>query len=451
MFVKRTAFVAGFSAVLLTVNLVSAQTYTVRGGAGLPFRALEDTRNKLEVYLIYGSVGLGIEYTVPSDDGTAHQWFRYRQGVHNAEPVSSTQTGATSTVLNPLPGYGYFVGLPSHPSTHYIYLIDYATVKPSLTSFTYASASDPCGMLGFSVEGTVPKILYYIPSSLVPSELKRSFTLSYQTLEWSEEDKVFTRVNEDASFADPFSLSIPAPLCDTEFRLSGDSFAEHFGLSQEFLSPVYAATAVVAYADTVLLSPAAPPNQYSASQGLSAPVSLHFTGRANDPVSFLYLWTIYREGEADKPIVRFTGKEIDYTFTTAGRYTATLGVSNRDGSCSDDSQQFTFEVSETYIDIPNAFSPGATPGVNDEFRIVYKSITNFKGYIFNRWGNKLFYWTDPAVGWDGRIKGRLAPSGTYFYVIEYRDSQGRPQKHTGPVHLMNSTTSSAPSSDTSKQ
>jgi gliding motility-associated-like protein len=136
---------------------------------------------------------------------------------------------------------------------------------------------------------------------------------------------------------------------------------------------------------------------------------------------------------------------VEYTFNTAGRYTAALSVSNRDGSCGDDTQQFTFEVSETYIDIPNAFSPGATPGVNDEFRIVYKSITDFKGYIFNRWGNQLFHWTDPATGWDGRVNGRLVPPGTYFYVLEYRDSQGRPQKHTGPVHLFGDSPSSSSS------
>ncbi|MDR3126923.1 MAG: gliding motility-associated C-terminal domain-containing protein [Tannerellaceae bacterium] len=433
-----TAFFSAFSAVLLTALPGSSQTFSVRSAQRLPLRALYDSRNKLELYLIYGSVGLTLDYTAPQGDASTHHWFRYRQGVASAEPVAASQHGATSTLLNPLPGYGYFVGLPSHPATHYLYLIDYATLIPDLSSFSFLDdPAEHCSNLAFAVDGSLPKILYYTPASLVPAELKRSFTLSYRTLQWDDEHKVFQPRTVQESFNDPFAISITPPLCDTEFRLSGDSFAAHFGLAIDLISPLFSASAVQAHADTLLLAPADPPNLYTASQGLSAPASLRFSAYANDPVAFLYLWTIFREGEADNPLLRFTGKQIDYTFNTAGRYTATLDVANRDGSCNDDSQRFTFEVAETFIDIPNAFSPGASPGVNDEFRIVYKSITHFQGSIFNRWGNRLFFWNDPARGWDGRVNGQLAPAGTYFFVIEYLDAQGRPKKHTGPLHLFN--------------
>ena len=52
--------------------------------------------------------------------------------------------------------------------------------------------------------------------------------------------------------------------------------------------------------------------------------------------------------------------------------------------------------------MPNAFSPNGD-GINDIYKPKegYQNIKEFHAYIYNRWGQKLFEWSDPATGWDG--------------------------------------------------
>ena len=95
-------------------------------------------------------------------------------------------------------------------------------------------------------------------------------------------------------------------------------------------------------------------------------------------------------------------------------------------------------VGESNLLCPNAFSPQASPGVNDEWKVSYKSIISFECHIFNRWGTELFSFTDPSVGWDGKYKGKYVPAGTYYYVIKARGSDGRDYKLSGDINIINS-------------
>ena len=63
------------------------------------------------------------------------------------------------------------------------------------------------------------------------------------------------------------------------------------------------------------------------------------------------------------------------------------------------------------------FTPNGD-GLNDEFRVAYKSIISFQAWVYNRWGRLVYTWTDPQKGWDGNISGRKAAAGPYFYVIK---------------------------------
>ena len=54
---------------------VHAQKYTVVGGQGIPLMAKEESREKLEVYLVYGMNNVAINYTSTS---SKHKWFRYK-------------------------------------------------------------------------------------------------------------------------------------------------------------------------------------------------------------------------------------------------------------------------------------------------------------------------------------------------------------------------------------
>lgn len=90
--------------------------------------------------------------------------------------------------------------------------------------------------------------------------------------------------------------------------------------------------------------------------------------------------------------------------------------------------------------IPNAFSPDdpLNPAVQ-VFKVIPKSganFNNFKMYIFNRGGGKVFHSTSSTVGWDGTYQGEKCPMGSYVYIIEYTDGQGKIQHTKGTVTLI---------------
>ena len=109
---------------------------------------------------------------------------------------------------------------------------------------------------------------------------------------------------------------------------------------------------------------------------------------------------------------------------------------NADGTCPFESQTYEIFIGESKFDIPNAFSPGTSPGVNDEWKVSYKSIVSYKCTIFNRWGKKLFESDDPSVGWDGKTGGKVVPPGVYFYVIKAVGADGVKYDKAGDINII---------------
>lgn len=409
--------------------------YTVKGGQGSPLLAVDDTPHRLQVYMVYGMDNVEISYTSSS---TSHQWYRYKSRYSDAERISSEQQGTTSFIRNPEEGYGYFV---EEGSKQYIWLIDYSKYPFNISTLQVKEGNDPCDNIRLSGDATMEPFYYYQPTG-VSAGIKREFEITYNTLEFSEESKTFSRKEQVVTTTEPLLQSFEAPLCDTPFRMSGDLFARHFGVEKSIRTDEYSAVSLSVKADTTLLSTEGE-NISTEGVGLSLPATIRFTAYANDPVAARYQWKIYRhneDGKVEEPLVQFPGEEVEYTFTLGGTYTAELEVSDRTFVCTDNSVSFTFDTSETILLIPNAFSPGSTPGVNDEFRVVYKSVNEFKGWIFNRWGNEMFKWNDPAQGWDGKKGGKYVSPGVYFYVIEYKDAEGKKRKKSGHINILRSKT-----------
>lgn len=69
--------------------------------------------------------------------------------------------------------------------------------------------------------------------------------------------------------------------------------------------------------------------------------------------------------------------------------------------------------------IPNAFNPYSDIKENRIFKPKYAFLSgDYTMEIFNRFGGCVFTSNDIDVGWDGTIKGQIAPTGTYQYKIE---------------------------------
>ncbi len=72
--------------------------------------------------------------------------------------------------------------------------------------------------------------------------------------------------------------------------------------------------------------------------------------------------------------------------------------------------------------MPAAFTPN-NDGLNDCYGIKYWGvITELQFSIYNRWGERVFYTTDPSRCWDGRYKSTKQDTGVFVYVINAKTS-----------------------------
>jgi len=85
---------------------------------------------------------------------------------------------------------------------------------------------------------------------------------------------------------------------------------------------------------------------------------------------------------------------------------------------------------------PNAFTPN-NDGGNDGFKIVtWGNMREFSLSIYNRWGQRVFWTSDPDKRWDGTFQGTLCEIGVYFYIMNAECLTGRKETHKGDVLLI---------------
>lgn len=163
----------------------------------------------------------------------------------------------------------------------------------------------------------------------------------------------------------------------------------------------------------------------------SAPIVAHFTANPENVGNYAasYEWHIYESGKQNAPYVIRYDADIDYTFrnsvTSQITLTATF-ILGTDTLVYDMEEPFSVTPTDAILQVPNTFTPNGD-GTNDIFKVKdgYQSIVKFHGYIFNRWGKKMFDWTDISQGWDGTYGGKDAPDGVYFCHIEAQGANGR--------------------------
>jgi gliding motility-associated-like protein len=125
-----------------------------------------------------------------------------------------------------------------------------------------------------------------------------------------------------------------------------------------------------------------------------------------------------------------------HVFKAAGRYIVRLIASNSMG-CRDSTSQIVVVGIPEEVFAPNVFTPNGD-NQNDEF--LPKVITDFSEYalyIYDRWGNLLFYSQDPNIGWAGSNQaGKPAPIGVYVYQIKLSFADQATKVVAGSVTLL---------------
>jgi len=151
-----------------------------------------------------------------------------------------------------------------------------------------------------------------------------------------------------------------------------------------------------------------------------------------------YEWHIRREGTTQDLLVRYE-EDTQYTFTESGTFLVIAKGRLTDTNTDMDSVTIKVTISESKLEFPNAFSPNDDK-INDIYRAKQpdgvKSIVEFHAYIFNRWGQKLYEWTDPYGGWDGTYKGNPVKEGVYYVLVKARGADGREYNIRKDVNLL---------------
>ena len=178
----------------------------------------------------------------------------------------------------------------------------------------------------------------------------------------------------------------------------------------------------------------------------SAPLRAQFFANAENTAGWdaHYEWHFTLEGEEEPYLKRFE-EDTEYTFTKAGSHKVELYAVFIQGN---DTVMYTEEywetatpirigISESNLLFPNAFTPNGD-GINDVYKAKegWQSIVEFHAYIFNRWGQKLYEWTDPAGGWDGKYKGKDVKQGVYYVLVKARGADGRKFSIKRDVNLL---------------
>ncbi len=331
-----------------------------------------------------------------SSDSDSFNWYTYSGGSWNL-----TQSG-TSSSLNNLQETGYKVeelNGTTIVNTYYCW-----TFKPSITSTSIDTMSHTCSTLAFSSTVNTDTKTYYDLNTNAAINL--DYLLSYS---WSSDS------DDDISDETSATPSISAPVEETVYTLTVQAFG---GILSSTASITIEPKAVEADFDVTIVDREYE-NEIQALDSLkgSTPFTATFESTSKGDITD-YEYDFTKEANDDNEEYTYAphlSSNTNFTFTEYGTYAASLTVTNDNSGCSDTKTESVYAY-EMEVDVPNVFTPNGD-GINDEFMVVYKSIKDFHMTIFNRWGRKVFYTTNPGKSWNGKIGGNKASQGVYFYYI----------------------------------
>ena len=156
---------------------------------------------------------------------------------------------------------------------------------------------------------------------------------------------------------------------------------------------------------------------------------IHCSNLSSDDADLFY-WEFGDGGtsEEENPI---------YFYTAPGTYDIKLTVTSVNKCV--DSLTLTSDVivlPEGKISFPNAFTPDGD-GINDTFGpAVYSSVKTFEMYIYNRWGEIMFYTDDITKGWNGRLNGKPVMQDVYVWRADGIYLNGTPFELAGSITLL---------------
>lgn len=388
------------------------------------------------VYVLYDSQQNNMQYTAGSSNATV-KWYKFGAtgGAYAEEITSIERNGNVSVLKSVIPNSGYII--EENTNRKYVWVVNYADYRLRVNGIEAVNDGD-CSSATLNVQGEGDAIVYYSING-ARKVLDRKLKLIYNNLVWNETDLMWNSETQEEELQELKStISLPAPYCNTTFTLTGDRFLEYWGEGISVTSDEYQTQAVTVTTRAEQEQKEAD-NQVGGGDettlGGSAPAVITFSAYYTDAVATKE-WQMSHDAEFEEIADRRNEDEITVTFEEAGTTFWRFVCSNATGECSAYSDVYQVNIGESMLKCPNAFSPGVTEGVNDEWKVSYKSIVKFKCWIFNTWGVQLCELNDPSQGWDGKYKGKIVKPGVYYYVIDAEGSEGKKYKLKGDINVV---------------
>lgn len=343
--------------------------------------------------------------SIDAPSGVNYQWFKYSTTSNSFELIS----GATGSNLSNIEESGYQVQVEtSDGNINNYYCWNFA---PTIQVDSIGMPFESCDNIRLTAYTQNKVLTYYNHNTNSESQ-----TVDYGYNWTSVPTGPFDGQTGYTNIGD-------APTEDTEYSvIVGGKFSA--GLEAGTASYAYEAIAVEA--EFSFESEGTADNE--GKEG-SAPMIVRFTDESSGKVND-WEWTF---GDAGKDFI----PDPIFTFQTFGTYNVVLFARNTDSGCESETDPEVFQVNEMVVKVPNAFTPFSSPGQNDEFRVLFRSVKKFDMLIYNRWGKRVYQSSNPEEGWNGRIGGQKAEPGVYFYNIEAEGyNKGESVSLEGAVHLI---------------
>ena len=426
-----------YSALFLAlIAFQSVNALEFSGNSFAPIEVNPESNTGLEaIYVLDSTAGIRASYT--STSGGSITWKRFSNlGGGFAEDVAYTTNGNTTSIALAAGDMGYII--EDNGRQHCFWIVDYSQHHLSLGSLTPADERD-CGRQVLDFTGNADEIVYYTINGRRVT-LSRDLELTYSTLVFDDTNFVYNTVETSLSYpsiSSKVSVS-PASLCSTTFSLNGDRFLRAWNQEQSIESPIVDPIAVEANTRATQTARENNDNEISDGEteyGGSAPCEITFEAAVSDAAIF-HEWQISRSPDFEIYELTYSELEFTYTFQEQGTSYVRLYVANADADCDYIGPTYEVFIGESRLDIPNAFSPENQDGVNDEWKVSYKSLVSYECHIFNRWGQQLFSSTNPSEGWDGKRGGKFVGPGVYYYVIKAKGADGIEYNKAGDINII---------------
>ncbi len=418
-----------FSAFIITVPCTGFGQITSDADDKVPTDYSSGSQDQIHVFCASkGELRASLTATAPAGDATGFEWSKYNPQTRNFDFFSNdVSNNKTSTISNLADGcYRVKVTAASGDKIYTVWVFNnYIEAKAEITNSDCES---------FTLKGTVdPSVLTYTD---LPTGQAKDLAKNIQ-VKWLDGEEITSRIAITKIF-DP-----PTKNTDYTFEVT-----DRFGCQGE---------AEVQYISIVTKA------LFSVSEDKGeAPLEVTFTNESENGDPGKFEWFIFRDIDDIKREKEETGTVKDsilikmfndnpiYTFENSGKYKVKL-ISKKVSEFNTcyDTVYFDgyIEADTSRIEVPNVFTPNGD-GSNDNFVVKFWSMKEIKISIFNRWGKLLHVWeSNNVLGfehtiesvsqavWDGKVGGKYASPGVYYYAIVGRGRDGVRQTKAGFFHL----------------